>query len=243
MDIPQVIKLNVGGTVHMTRFSTLLQYGENYLTQMVQNHYKGLIQTPEIDGALFIDRDGTLFKYVLEALRAEGPDSTPTFPESESDSIRREFDFYGVPLPSTLDDPSKQGKAILTITLGQWTETWEEDPCCSGGVRTCSQPVSLDCSYPAEVREFCPDSQILPQALIKMFTPTNGNFSEHLPVDFLNQVCGILLNDGWTLLASQQTTYVKSFRVTSSDRTMLNDHYANIVKKSEYEYYGYSDSD
>ncbi|CAJ1405995.1 unnamed protein product [Effrenium voratum] len=59
-----VVKLNVGGVVYTTSKSTLLS-----CEGMLEKMFNGSLSNTKIDGAYFIDRDGHLFRYVLEYLR------------------------------------------------------------------------------------------------------------------------------------------------------------------------------
>ena len=61
-----VIKLNVGGHVFMTSVLTLTRDPDSMLAAMFSGRHK-LHITP--DGAVFIDRDGTHFRYILNFLR------------------------------------------------------------------------------------------------------------------------------------------------------------------------------
>ncbi|CDH56800.1 predicted protein [Lichtheimia corymbifera JMRC:FSU:9682] len=57
------IKLNVGGTLFVTSFTTLKKDPNSLLANMFRD------QRPDADGAYFIDRDSTYFKLVLNYLR------------------------------------------------------------------------------------------------------------------------------------------------------------------------------
>eukprot|EP00735_Rhodelphis_limneticus_P009298 TRINITY_DN2672_c1_g1::TRINITY_DN2672_c1_g1_i1::g.26037::m.26037 TRINITY_DN2672_c1_g1::TRINITY_DN2672_c1_g1_i1::g.26037 ORF type:complete len:253 (+),score=16.59,sp/Q0VFV7/KCTD7_DANRE/37.74/2e-09,BTB_2/PF02214.17/5e-13 TRINITY_DN2672_c1_g1_i1:46-759(+) len=92
-NIPEIIRFNVGGKSHMTTFSTLSSQGENLLTQLVRDHYDGTSGTVDDNGAIFIDRDGRLFRDVLNYLR------TGEYPLI-SDAMRREFEYYAVSVPT-----------------------------------------------------------------------------------------------------------------------------------------------
>lgn len=60
-----IIKLNVGGVVYTTTRTTLCQPG-SWFESMFSGKMKPSVQ---VDGAYFIDRDGKMFKYILDYMR------------------------------------------------------------------------------------------------------------------------------------------------------------------------------
>jgi len=82
--------LDVGGTSFSTTVSTLLKYSDSHLSNLV------LTGSPSInaEGRLFVDRDGTHFRYILNFLR----DNELELPNDEQ--VRRELlkeaSFYGL---------------------------------------------------------------------------------------------------------------------------------------------------
>jgi hypothetical protein len=62
----RVIKLNVGGVFYTTSSATLSKF-EGFLSSLVSGKWKAVLDE---DGYIFIDRDGKMFKYVLEYLRS-----------------------------------------------------------------------------------------------------------------------------------------------------------------------------
>lgn len=61
------VKLNVGGKIYKTTLSTLLKDPNSMLSAMFSGRHE--LNQDEEDGAYFIDRDGELFRYVLNYLR------------------------------------------------------------------------------------------------------------------------------------------------------------------------------
>lgn len=61
------VKLNVGGKIYQTTLSTLLKDPNSMLSAMFSGRHE--LNQDEEDGAYFIDRDGELFRYVLNYLR------------------------------------------------------------------------------------------------------------------------------------------------------------------------------
>ncbi|XP_070612652.1 BTB/POZ domain-containing protein KCTD8 [Erythrolamprus reginae] len=81
---PEVVELNVGGQVYVTRHSTLLNVPESTLARMFCPRRGGRDPLPrDSRSRFFIDRDGFLFRYVLDYLR-DGQVTLPEhFPEKE----------------------------------------------------------------------------------------------------------------------------------------------------------------
>lgn len=97
----QCVSLNVGGSVYRTSLSTLRRYPDSMLGAM----FGGDLPTVrDAQGNYFIDRDGPLFRYVLNFLRT----SELTLPcdFKETALLRKEADFYQIePLIQCLGDP------------------------------------------------------------------------------------------------------------------------------------------
>ena len=81
-----VIKLNVGGVVFATTHSTLDQF-EGFFRALVRSEGAPV-------GEVFIDRDPTHFRHVLNFLR-----NSPTYPvrDHELVELAQEADFYNLP--------------------------------------------------------------------------------------------------------------------------------------------------
>ncbi|KAG8453628.1 hypothetical protein GDO86_000312 [Hymenochirus boettgeri] len=79
---PEVVELNVGGQVYVTKHSTLTSVPESILYGMFnRNNVKEL---PRDNRArFFIDRDGFLFRYILDFLRDRQLSLPDHFPEKE----------------------------------------------------------------------------------------------------------------------------------------------------------------
>lgn len=71
-NVPPMIGFNVGGKVFLTTYSTISSRGKNFLTNMIDGHYSGRMKSLMVDNALFIDRNGAAFEYVLQILRGGG---------------------------------------------------------------------------------------------------------------------------------------------------------------------------
>lgn len=93
---PEVVELNVGGQVYFTRHSTLVGTPHSLLWKMF---------TPKRDtandlakdskGRFFIDRDGFLFRYILDYLRDKQVVLPDHFPEKGR--LKREAEYFQLP--------------------------------------------------------------------------------------------------------------------------------------------------
>jgi len=96
------LQLNVGGVAYSTSSMTLSTYPDSMLARMVNGD---LPTARDENGAIFIDRDGHLFRYVLNFLRSGQlhlPDSA-----SEKEQLLIEADFYQItPLVDALQKPT-----------------------------------------------------------------------------------------------------------------------------------------
>uniref|UniRef100_H3AAZ5 Potassium channel tetramerization domain containing 8 n=1 Tax=Latimeria chalumnae TaxID=7897 RepID=H3AAZ5_LATCH len=79
---PEVVELNVGGQVYVTKHSTLLSFPEATLFSMFSKN--NVNELPRDNrGRFFIDRDGFLFRYILDYLRDKQLALPDHFPEKE----------------------------------------------------------------------------------------------------------------------------------------------------------------
>ena len=98
-DSNEIIEFNVGGSTYTTTKTTITSYPESMLCRMIS----GSIPTAtDIKQRIFIDRDGPLFRYILNFLR----DKRLNLPENftEYAQLRQEADFYRIePIINHLD--------------------------------------------------------------------------------------------------------------------------------------------
>ncbi|XP_036372983.1 BTB/POZ domain-containing protein KCTD8-like [Megalops cyprinoides] len=88
---PEVVELNVGGQVYVTKHSTLVSIPDTTLHAMFSRHpLKDLPRDSR--GRFFIDRDGFLFRYVLDFLRDKQLVLPDHFPEKER--LQREAEHF-----------------------------------------------------------------------------------------------------------------------------------------------------
>lgn len=89
----QIVKLDVGGHCYTTSTSTLTSQ-----PGMLQAMFSGRYDVKKTsEGRVFIDRDGTLFRYVLSYLR-NGTLDLLGISARKLRQIRQEFEFYNLPL-------------------------------------------------------------------------------------------------------------------------------------------------
>uniref|UniRef100_A0A9J8AFE5 Potassium channel tetramerisation domain containing 12.2 n=1 Tax=Cyprinus carpio carpio TaxID=630221 RepID=A0A9J8AFE5_CYPCA len=88
---PEIIELNVGGQVYVTRHSTLLSIPNSLLWTMFSQK-KPAELTTDSKGRYFLDRDGFLFRYILDYLR----DQTLVLPDyfKEKASLLKEAEYF-----------------------------------------------------------------------------------------------------------------------------------------------------
>ncbi|CAL1546230.1 unnamed protein product [Lymnaea stagnalis] len=86
-----VITLNVGGILYTTTTATLLKYPESMLGSLLSHN---LPSTKDAHGQLFIDRDGHIFRHILNFLRSSQLCLPSNF--KELDLLSAEADFYQI---------------------------------------------------------------------------------------------------------------------------------------------------
>ncbi|XP_067854457.1 BTB/POZ domain-containing protein KCTD8-like isoform X3 [Heptranchias perlo] len=88
---PEVVELNVGGQVYVTKHDTLLSVSDSLLANLFsRNNVKVLPRDNR--GRYFIDRDGFLFRYILDYLRDKQLVMPDHFPEKER--LLREAEYF-----------------------------------------------------------------------------------------------------------------------------------------------------
>ncbi|XP_078407037.1 BTB/POZ domain-containing protein KCTD16-like isoform X2 [Cetorhinus maximus] len=95
--LPEVVELNVGGQVYFTRLSTLTSLPNSVLGRMFgqKRNSGGPDLARDNRGRFFIDRDGFLFRYILDYLRDRAVVLPELFPEKMR--LRREAEFFQLP--------------------------------------------------------------------------------------------------------------------------------------------------
>ena len=95
----KLVELNIGGQFYTTTVATLTKYSASSLARSVNVYLERKAIQKDNQSKLFIDRDGTIFRYILEYLRRSNPDKdwiTNMIPPSEIFRLRSEAQFYGL---------------------------------------------------------------------------------------------------------------------------------------------------
>ncbi|XP_007669775.1 BTB/POZ domain-containing protein KCTD12-like [Ornithorhynchus anatinus] len=91
---PEIIELNVGGQVYITRHPTLVSIPGSLLWEMFsQKNSRALARDGK--GRFFVDRDGFLFRYVLDYMRDQQLVLPDHFPERSR--LQREAEYFKLP--------------------------------------------------------------------------------------------------------------------------------------------------
>jgi hypothetical protein len=96
----QRVKLNVGGSKFETTLSTLTRYPDSMLGAMFSGRHE---VPPDDEGYVFIDRDGTHFRAILNFLRTGFVDQPRS--EQAANELKREFEYYLLPSEGLLTPP------------------------------------------------------------------------------------------------------------------------------------------
>ncbi|CAD7678894.1 unnamed protein product [Nyctereutes procyonoides] len=93
---PEVMELNVGGQVYFTRHSTLISIPHSLLWKMFSPKRDTANDlAKDSKGRFFIDRDGFLFRYILDYLRDRQVVLPDHFPERGR--LKREAEYFQLP--------------------------------------------------------------------------------------------------------------------------------------------------
>jgi hypothetical protein len=119
-----LVQVNVGGVLYTTTRSTLIRYPDSMLGAM----FRGDIPSNcDQNGHYFIDRDGTLFRHVLNFLRCSSLHLPKDF--NEMMQLRAEADFYQVqPLIDGIDKIQNS----LDVKPGVYIEVKDHIHCYKG---------------------------------------------------------------------------------------------------------------
>jgi len=102
-----IVKLNIGGYLYTTTKQTLMRGENNFFSGLLNGKFDWV----EIDGAIFIDRDGKYFEPILEYLRT----GDVVIPEGMVvSSVLREAEFFGIKFPLS------ESSTYLTYITDDW---------------------------------------------------------------------------------------------------------------------------
>ncbi len=96
-DFPEIVELNVGGVFYTTSLATLTKEPDSLLGQIFTGKTKSGF-TKDAKGKYFLDRDGVLFRYILDYLRNQ----KLVLPESFQEKERLKLEAECFQLPSMI---------------------------------------------------------------------------------------------------------------------------------------------
>jgi hypothetical protein len=93
-DFPEVVELNVGGVFYSTSLTTLIKEPDSLLGEIFTGKNKDAIMK-DSKGRFFLDRDGVLFRYILDYLRNQKLVLPENFHEKER--LKNEAEHFNIP--------------------------------------------------------------------------------------------------------------------------------------------------
>uniref|UniRef100_A0A8C3JM05 Potassium channel regulator n=1 Tax=Calidris pygmaea TaxID=425635 RepID=A0A8C3JM05_9CHAR len=139
----EVVILSVGGVRFVTRASTLQRFPESRLARMLNDDDQ---EFKLVNGEFFVDRDGTLFSYIMDFLRTLQVSLPTDF--SDYQRLQREAEFYGLyPLADLLSQEHllKPRLEILEVrfSLQEMQAFFRVFGSCSASVETLAEQITL----------------------------------------------------------------------------------------------------
>ncbi|XP_030330041.1 potassium channel regulatory protein [Strigops habroptila] len=139
----EVVVVSVGGVRFVTRASTLQQFPESRLARMLNDDDR---EFKLVNGEFFVDRDGTLFSYIMDFLRTLQVSLPIDF--SDYQRLQREAEFYGLyPLADLLSQEHllKPRLEILEVrfSLQEMQAFFRIFGSCSATVETLAEQITV----------------------------------------------------------------------------------------------------
>ncbi|XP_077361559.1 BTB/POZ domain-containing protein KCTD16b [Festucalex cinctus] len=140
LPVPDVLELNVGGQVYYTRYCTLVSSPSSLLAKLFSKKDASVVLASndlarDPKGRYFIDRDGFLFRYVLDYLRDKQVVLPDHFPERGR--LRKEAEYFQLPdLVKLLSPPAAEEASGKPSPDDSSVHSDHED----GSLRSCPPP-------------------------------------------------------------------------------------------------------
>ncbi|XP_053567253.1 BTB/POZ domain-containing protein KCTD21 [Bombina bombina] len=237
------VTLNVGGKLYTTSLSTLTRIPDTMLGAM----FSGKVPSKkDSHGNFFIDRDGKVFRHILNFLRSSHLDLPDDF--QEMSLLRREVDFYQIqPLIDAFQEKEaellKSGKiVILTIGVEQTRKS----------ISVCEEYLAFKQPYNIDVLKaniYCTSTLFLDQLKSKFRYYMNGLFSvipnsqghhQRLNLDWVANVDGFDENDYTKLRLARLFVSPEKIQINRSQefteellKTALNYGFQVVSAKSQ----------
>ncbi|KAI9136171.1 BTB/POZ protein [Paraphysoderma sedebokerense] len=197
-----VVKLNVGGVRYETTLSTLRQHPDTFLSKMVSPDNRDRFPTKE-DGSYFIDRDGDLFRYILDYYRCG---SIPILncrnycPSGmrcrciaiDVDRLEMECDFFGLEFDEVVPPNSpmrewKDEKNIISELRTDWSNM--RDELTAQIVGDLMELIIIECQKPdGDLQEKLSVSYIMNDEMSVSCRRCSGELSSHQRVISLSSI-------------------------------------------------------
>lgn len=199
-----VVKLNVGGEIYTTTISTLCKYPDSMIGAM----FNGSLSTSLDEyGCVFIDRDGELFKYVLNYLRSSRLALPTDF--KDLDQLSVEADFYQITSLIELIEALKQPVPQKHVCM-RYLEVIEVRTGNLATMPTMNSRIKTIISGRRDIiHRYLSLHQIHPAERERLQLNTGKDFTE-IALTGSNvrlQVGECLRNQGWQLSESQMSTF------------------------------------
>jgi len=103
------VSLNVGGVIYYTTLSTLIKEKDSMLSSMFSGRHN-LVK--DENGHYFLDRDGQLFRYILNYLRTS---KIPDLSDNELNDLRVEAEYFSILSLINLIDEKLEGNGKYAV--------------------------------------------------------------------------------------------------------------------------------